>query len=426
MRVNSKNVVASKYEVEVILEGEEWQAELDKAFDHLAKDVVVKGFRKGKAPKEMVKQYINEQKMFANAVDNAVQGNYQKALEEAKLTPIVRPTVEVKDFDDKHIEIVYTVTIAPTVELGEYKGLTVEKEKVEVSEEELNNALKSVQERNADLEMVSDRAVENGDIVNLDFTGYVEGKAFDGGSAKGYSLTIGSKSFVDGFEDQLIGMKAKEEKDILVTFPKNYIADLAGKEAKFHVKVNDIRVKVLPELNDDLALDANLPEVSTLEQLKDYLKKDILHHKEHEAEDKQFQTLIDKIVEGSKAEIADTLVEAQINYKIEGLKKNVEQNGISFDQYLQMTGTDEEKLKESMKDDAEKSVKATFVIEEITKKEDLKVTPEEMEAEVARLAEQYKVPVDEFKKQIANQIEYIFYSLKDRKFYDFIKANNNL
>lgn len=425
MKVETKNLVASKYEVNVIMEGTEWTDEVNKAFNKLSKNVSVPGFRKGKAPKELVQKQLSQQKVYSEAIDSAMQKAYQKALEESKLQPIIRPTVEVKDFDENHFVVDFTVTVAPTVSLGQYKELTVEKEEVVVTEEELNRALRNVQERNAELTIVTDRSVEKNDIVNIDFTGYVDGKAFDGGTAKGYSLTIGSNTFIAGFEDQIIGMKVQEEKDIFVVFPENYVPDLAGKNATFKIKLNDIRVKVLPELDDSLALDADIENVSTLEELKNHLTEDIRKSKQQQQEQKQFQELLNKIVENANIEVADTLVNAQIDYKVDGLKKQIEQNGITFEQYLQMTNSNEEKLRESLVNDATKSVKTTFVVEEIIKAENLNVTGEEVEAELTKLANQYNVPVDEFKGKVKDQLDYLYYSLRDKKFYDFLRANNN-
>ncbi len=424
MKVETKNLVASKYEVNVTMEGTEWTSEIDKAFNKLAKNVSVPGFRKGKAPKELVKKHLSEQKIYSEAIDSAMQVAYQKALEESKLNPIIRPSVEVKDFSEDHFVVNFVVTTAPSVNLGQYKDLTIEKEEITVNEEELNNALRSVQERNAELSMITDRAVENGDIVNIDFTGYVDNKAFEGGSAKGYSLTIGSNTFIAGFEEQIIGMKVGEEKDIFVVFPENYVPELAGKNATFKIKLNEIRVKVLPEIDDSLALDADIENVSTLEELKNHLTEDIKKSKQQQQDQKQFQELINKIVENATLEVADTLVNAQIDYKVDGLKKQIEQNGITFEQYLQMTNSNEEKLRESLVNDATKSVKTTFVVEEIIKNENLNVTSEELEAEVTKLANQYNVPVDEFKGKIKDQLDYLYYSLRDKKLYDFLKENN--
>lgn len=424
MKVETKNLMASKYEVNVTMEGTEWTSEIDKAFNKLAKNVSVPGFRKGKAPKDLVKKYLSEQKVYSEAIDSAVQVAYQKGLEESKLNPIIRPSVEVKDFGEDHFVVNFIVTTAPSVTLGQYKELTIEKEEITVNEEELNKALRNVQERNAELSMITDRAVEKDDIVNIDFTGYVDNKEFEGGSAKGYSLTIGSNTFIAGFEDQIIGMKVGEEKDIFVVFPENYVPELAGKNATFKIKLNEIRVKILPEIDDSLALDADIENVSTLEELKNHLTEDIKKSKQQQQDQKQFQELINKIVENATLEVADTLVNAQIDYKVDGLKKQIEQNGITFEQYLQMTNSNEEKLRESLVNDATKSVKTTFVVEEIIKNENLNVSSEELEAEVTKLANQYNVPVDEFKGKIKDQLDYLYYSLRDKKLYDFLKENN--
>lgn len=424
MKVETKNLMASKYEVNVTMEGTEWTSEIDKAFNKLAKNVSVPGFRKGKAPKELVKKHLSEQKIYSEAIDSALQVAYQKGLEESKLNPIIRPSVEVKDFGEDHFVVNFIVTTAPSVTLGQYKDLTIEKEEIIVNEEELNKALRNVQERNAELSMITDRAVEKDDIVNIDFTGYVDNKEFEGGSAKGYSLTIGSNTFIAGFEDQIIGMKVGEEKDIFVVFPENYVPELAGKNATFKIKLNEIRVKVLPEIDDSLALDADIENVSTLEELKNHLTEDIKKSKQQQLDQKQFQELINKIVENATLEVADTLVNAQIDYKVDGLKKQIEQNGITFEQYLQMTNSNEEKLRESLVNDATKSVKTTFVVEEIIKNENLNVSSEELEAEVTKLANQYNVPVDEFKGKIKDQLDYLYYSLRDKKLYDFLKENN--
>ena len=416
-------LAGSKYEVICTVEEKSWKEAQEKAFEKLAKKVKIDGFREGKVPTEMARKHVNQADIFNEAINSMVQPAFDEVMKEEKLIPVARPSVDVSKVTDTELELKFVLITAPEVKLGKYTGLGVEKEVPSVTEEEVDNAIKSLVDQNANLVAV-EREAKLGDTVVIDFEGFVGGVAFDGGKAENYSLGLGSNSFVPGFEDQLVGTKAGDEKEVKVTFPKQYVENLAGKEAIFKVKVHEVKEKVLPELDEELVKELNIAGVKTVEELRAHEKAHLLEHKEEHAKGDTLNKILDKIVSEAKVEIVEEIIADEI----ENIKKNMEQRiaqqGLTMEQYLQITGQKAEDLDKKYHEDAERNLRAMFVLEEIAKKEELEVTDAEVDFEIAKIADQYKMEVEKVKEILANQLAQFKAELRQKKIQDFLLEKN--
>lgn len=415
----------STYIATVTFDAQEWKNAQEKAYANLAQNVTVQGFRKGKAPLELAKRHIDGRKMIEKAVDILVPQGNQKVLEENNFELLVRPELDVKEVSDDKVVIEYYYVTRPDVKLGQYKDLEISKDNVEVTDEDIENELKALQQKNVSVE-VKDGTIEMDDIANIDFKGFINGVPFEGGEAKGYDLEIGSGSFIPGFEDQLVGAKEGQNLDINVTFPEQYSKELAGKPAVFKIKVNSVKVKVLPEINDDLALDANIEGVSNLDELKAHLNTTVLAKKAQEAEQKAVTTLLDTIFDSSEVEVPEKVVLEEAKNQLENFKNQVAQNGIPFDKYLEITGATEETLIENMKVDAAKNLKASFVLQEIAKEEKVDVTKEDIENEFQAIADQYKMDLETVKKALGSRVNELANQIYQRKIMTFLREANKI
>ena len=415
----------STYIATVTFDAQEWKNAQDKAYANLAQNVTVQGFRKGKAPLELAKRHIDGRKMIEKAVDILVPLGNQKVLEENNFELLLRPEVDVKDVTDETVVIDYHYVTRPEVTLGQYKGLEVAKENVEVTEEDVNAELKALQNKNVELRVKEDEIVV-GNIANIDFKGFVNGVAFDGGEAKGYDLEIGSGQFIPGFEDQLVGAKAGQQLKIDVTFPEQYSKELAGKPAVFEIKVNEVKEKVMPEINDDLALDANIEGVSNLEELKAHYVKTLEARKAQEADQKAFTTLLDTIINSSEVEVPERVAVEDAKNRLEGFKKDVEQRGVPYDKYLEITGAKEEDLFAEMVKEASKNLKASFVLQEVAKSEKIDVTQEDIDTEFQAIADQYKMSLETVKNALAPRTGELANQIYQRKIMDFLREANKI
>ncbi len=415
----------STYIATVTFDAQEWKNAQEKAYANLAQNVTVQGFRKGKAPLELAKRHIDGRKMIEKAVDILVPQGNQKVLEENQFDLLVRPELDVKEVSDDKVVIEYYYVTRPEVTLGQYKDIEIAKDNVEVTDEDIENELKALQQKNVSVE-VKDGAIEMGDIANIDFKGFINGVAFEGGEAKGYDLEIGSGSFIPGFEDQLIGAKEGQDLDINVTFPEQYSKELAGKPAVFKIKVNSVKVKVLPEINDDLALDANIEGVSNLDELKAHLSTTVLAKKSQEADQRAFTTLLDKIVEGSEVEVPERAALEEAKAQLENFKKQVAQNGIPFEKYLEITGTTVETLLDNMKNDSLRNLKASFVLQKIAKIENVDVKQEDIENEFQAIANQYQMDLETVKKALGSRVSELANQIYQRKILTFLREANKI
>jgi len=400
-----EKVEKSQVALTIEIGAEEFEAALQKAYLKKRKNIRVDGFRAGKAPRKMIEAMYGADVFYNDAIDIAFPEAYEAAVKEQELNIVGYPAVEL--VGDINKEVGFTVKaiipVYPEVTLGEYKGLSLEKEEVKASAADVNARLKSMQERNSRLVSV-EREAKKGDTAVIDFEGFLDGVPFEGGKGENHSLELGSGAFVPGFEEQVAGMKAGEEKEIDITFPEDYHAELAGKAVVFKVKCNEVKVKEVPELDDEFAKDVS--EFDTLKELKADLKKQILAEKQKAADESFKDALLDLAAANTNVEIPDAMIEAQARQYVENFKARLMQNGITFENYAKMTGMDEEKMMAEGKEPAERQVRLDLTLAAIIKAEGFEATEEEVEAEYAKTAAEYDMEVDMVKKYVsAEQIK---------------------
>lgn len=407
----------------VEVDAETFKTALDDAFKKVVKQVSIPGFRKGKIPRGLFEQRFGVEALYQDALDILLPVEYPKAVEEAGIEPVDRPEIDVEKIE-KGESLIFTakVTVKPEVKLGDYKGLGIEKDDTAVTDEDVQNELKALQERQAELVVKEEGAVEEGNTVVLDFEGFVDGEASEGGKAENYSLEVGSGSFIPGFEDQLVGLEAGAEKDVEVTFPEEYHAEeLAGKPAVFKVKIHEIKAKELPELDDEFAKDID-EEVETLAELTEKTKKRLEEAKENEADAKLREELVLKASENAEIDVPQAMVDTELDRMLKEFEQRLQMQGMNLELYTQFSGQDEAALKEQMKEDAEKRVKSNLTLEAIAKAENLEVSDEEVDAELSKMAEAYNMPVENIKQAIGST-DAMKEDLKVRKAIDFLVEN---
>ena len=402
---------------------EEFAKGLDQAFKRAVKRVNAPGFRKGKLPRAVFNKMYGEEALFQDAVDFVLPAAYTKAIDELEVSPLAMPDIDVKEISkEEGVKFEAVVTVKPNVELGEYKNLGLEKDSVEVTDADVEERLDSLLSRQAEWQ-IKEGESKKGDIVVIDFKGFIGDEAFEGGEAKGYELELGSGSFIPGFEEQLEGKVAPVDTEVNVTFPENYqVADLAGKEAKFEVTVHDVKEKVLPELTDEFVKEFTKEAASTVAEYKEKLKEEIKLEKENLAEKSYSDKVISTAVENAKVSVPEKLVEQEVNSMFEQFTGNLSRQGLSFDLYEQFTGKGEADLKAEMKSDAENKIKTSFVLGEIAEVEKVEVTDADIDAEVKELATMYNMTEEGIKQRIS--VEDLRGELVIQKTVDFLKANN--
>ena len=379
---------------------EEFEAAVNKAYLKMRGKMNIPGFRPGKAPRKMIESMYGAEVFYEEAVNAVLPDAYESAVDEQKLEVVGYPQVEVESVGKEGAVFKCTVAVYPEVELGQYKGLEAVKAEVKVMAADVNARLKEMADRNSRLVAV-ERAVKKGDTANIDFEGFDNGVAFAGGKGDAFDLEIGSGSFVPGFEDQLIGMKAGEEKDIDITFPENYTPELAGKPVVFHVKVNEVKVKELPAIDDEFAKDVS--EFDTLKELKADIKKKMIEERTTAAQRAFEDVLMTKVAEGVKADIPEEMIELQAQQLVDGFKQQLAAQGIPYDQYLKMTGMEEAKIMADAKEPAANQVKMDLAIRAIIKAEGLEVSDEEVETEMKNVADKYGMDLDTVKKYLRTE-----------------------
>lgn len=402
---------------------EEFAKGLDQAFKRAVKRVNAPGFRKGKLPRAVFNKMYGEEALFQDAVDFVLPAAYTKAIDELEVSPLAMPDIDVKEISkEEGVKFEAVVTVKPNVELGEYKNLGLEKESVEVTDADVEERLDSLLSRQAEWQ-IKEGESKKGDIVVIDFKGFIGDEAFEGGEAKGYELELGSGSFIPGFEEQLEGKVAPVDTEVNVTFPENYqVADLAGKAAKFEVTVHDVKEKVLPELTDEFVKEFSKEAASTVAEYKEKLKEEIKLEKENLAEKSYSDKVISTAVENAKVSVPEKLVEQEVNSMFEQFTGNLSRQGLSFDLYEQFTGKGEADLKAEMNSDAENKIKTSFVLGEIAEVEKVEVTEADIDAEVKELATMYNMTEEGIKQRIS--VEDLRGELVIQKTVDFLKANN--
>ena len=402
---------------------EEFAKGLDQAFKRAVKRVNAPGFRKGKLPRAVFNKMYGEEALYQDAVDYVLPRAYTKAIDELEVSPLAMPDIDVKEISkEEGVKFEAVVTVKPNVELGEYKNLGLEKDSVEVTDADVEERLDSLLSRQAEWQ-IKEGESKKGDIVVIDFKGFIGDEAFEGGEAKGYELELGSGSFIPGFEEQLEGKVAPVDTEVNVTFPENYqVADLAGKEARFEVTVHDVKEKVLPELTDEFVKEFSKEAASTVAEYKEKLKEEIKLEKENLAEKSYSDKVISTAVENAKLSVPEKLVEQEVDSMFEQFTGNLSRQGLSFDLYQQFTGKGEAELKAEMKSDAENKIKTSFVLGEIAEVEKVEVTEADIDAEVKELATMYNMTEEGIKQRIS--VEDLRGELVIQKTVDFLKANN--
>ena len=410
-------------EIVIKVEGKEWEDALDKAFKKANAKAKIDGFRPGKAPKDVYLKHYGIESLFMEASNIAVESAYQKMVEENKgLEIAAQPVLDIRSIDEKYIEYVFTITLKPEVKLGKYKGLGIKKEEVKVTKKEIDEAVEHMREHYKE-NVVKDGEIAKGDIAVIDFEGFKDGKAFDGGKGENYSLEIGSNTFIPGFEDQLVGMKAGEEKDINVTFPEDYHAEnLKGAPVVFKVKVNEVKEVKIPELDKEFFEDLGMDGIDSKEALEAQVKENITAQKDKEAEDKYIDSLLAKIAENTEIDVPETMINDETDRMVDSFAEHITMQGITIEQFYKFTNSTKETLKEQYKEEATKRIKYRLILEAIIKAEKITVSDKEVEEKIEEIATKYNMTKEEVKKQYGENIDYIKYDLEVNKAFDIIKG----
>lgn len=412
---------ANEVKMEITIEAEKFENAIKKVYFKNAKYFNIPGFRKGKAPQNIVEKYYGKEIFYEDAFNEIASEEYEKAVEENKLEVVARPQIDIVTME-KGQDLVFTATVAtkPEVELGKYKGIEIEKIEYNVEDSDIENNLKQMQEKNSRVISV-ETPVEKGNIAVIDFEGFVDGKAFEGGKGENYSLEIGSGSFIPGFEDQVVGMKIDEEKDINVKFPDEYFSkDLAGKDATFKVKVHEIKKKELPELDDEFAKDVS--EFDTLKELKDSIKERLEKDNEQKAKYEKEDAIMKVITEGMKVDIPTGMIEAEVDNMVKDMEQRMSYQGLKLEQYLKMLNKTEAEFKKDYEPQATQAIKSRLALEAIIKAEKIEVTEKEIKEKLEEMAKNYGKTAEELEKNESIK-DYIKQGIESEKAISFLVEN---
>ncbi len=413
----------SHVEVLVTVDETSWKAAQDKAFKKLAANVTVDGFRKGKAPANLVKARVDQVKVMDEAINGLLPTIYQDIIEKDGIHPYAQPKVDVTKLSDTELEVKFVIVTAPEVKLGAYKDLAIGKTEPSVSEEEVKKSIDALLKNNANL-VIKEGEAANGDIVVMDFVGTINGEKFDGGSAENHELELGSGQFIPGFEEQLVGHRAGEHVVVKVTFPTQYVPELAGKDAEFACDIHEVKEKKLPELNDEFVKEQHIANVETVEQLNEFKKAEILNNKTAQAHREYINKVIDTIAKDSTVDIPDEILDSQVESRKQDLEQRMSQSGLTLEQYLTYIGQKEEDFLANLKKEALKDVTGYVIMEEVGKLENLEVTEADLEFEMSKIADQYKMTIDDVKKALANSLGEFKNQIKMQRIEDFLFNNN--
>lgn len=410
-------------EIKMELEGKEWEKCLDKAFHKNNKKAKIDGFRPGKAPKDVFIKKYGIESLFMDAADEAIYVAYDKVISENKdiLDKLVaRPDINIESIDEKKIVLKFVLTMRPEVKLGKYTDLGVKKAKATATKKEIEESIDNMRSRYAE-DVIKDGEIASGDIAVINFEGFVDGKPFEGGKGENYSLKIGSGTFIPGFEEQLIGLKALDDKDVKVTFPEDYHAeDLKGKDAVFKVKVIEVKEVSVPELDKDFFDDLGMEGVTTKEELEETLKKNIIARKEMENENKYLDDLLEAAAKNTEVDVPEVMVKEELDRMIKDYSDHLKMQGITLEQFYQFTNSDESALKDQMREEANKRIVYRLMLEEIAKKEKIEISDDEAQKEAKVLAEKYGVSEEEFLMNFGG-LDIVKYDLRMRRAMDILK-----
>lgn len=409
--------------LEVVVDGEAWENAQKKAFNDFKKNVSIKGFRTGKVPEALLKKQISKEAIFDRAVEGVANEALVEAVKEHNLELVARPTLDYKDASDESVTLVINCVVSPEVTLGEYKGLDIHKDEVNVTDEDVEAELSKVQDRFADWVLREEgQPAEDGDQVTIDFVGKKDGEPFEGGSGENYPLELGSNTFIPGFEEQLVGVKTDDVKDVTVTFPEDYqAADLAGKEAVFTVTVHDIKYKDRPEVNDELIAQLKRDGVETVEKFKEVTKEDLTKERERAADEKFTNDLMEAISDNATVEIPAVMIENEVDNLYRDFTNRMQQSGFTAEQYFAATGQTEADLKATMRPDAQRRVKGSLVLDAVIKAENIEISDEDVEKEYTEMSTLYNMDVEQIKKLLP--AENIKDDLAQQKALELIKSS---
>ena len=409
--------------LEVVVDGEAWENAQKKAFNDFKKNVSIKGFRTGKVPEALLKKQISKEAIYDRAVEGVANEALVEAVKEHNLELVARPTLDYKDASDESVTLVINCVVSPEVPLGEYKGLDIHKDEVNVTDEDVEAELSKVQDRFADWVLREEgQPAEDGDQVTIDFVGKKDGEPFEGGSGENYPLELGSNTFIPGFEEQLVGVKTDDVKDVTVTFPEDYqAADLAGKEAVFTVTVHDIKYKDRPEVNDELIAQLKRDGVETVEKFKEVTKEDLTKERERAADEKFTNDLMETISDNATVEIPAVMIENEVDNLYRDFTNRMQQSGFTAEQYFAATGQTEADLKATMRPDAQRRVKGSLVLDAVIKAENIEISDEDVEKEYTEMSTLYNMDVEQIKKLLP--AENIKDDLAQQKALELIKSS---
>ena len=412
------------HEITINIEGEDWKKALDESFKKKVKNVTIDGFRKGKCPRNIYDKKVGVETLFDGAADSVLQTAYTKAIEEAKVVPVIPAEVELTEIDETHVTFKFVITSRPEVTVKNYKGLGVKEEKAEVTDEEIEEEVKKLLDKYAELVIKEDGSVETGDLVTIDYEGFLGSEAFKGGKGENHPLQIGSGTFIPGFEEQLIGMKREEEREIKVTFPEDYHeASLKGQEATFKVKVHEIKTKEKRELDQDFFDDLALEGVNDEATLKEEVKKNILAQKEMENENIYIDKLLSEVAKNVEVDIPEGMVTEETTRLLKRAEQSMMMQGLNLDLYYQITGQKEEDLRAQLKDEAYQNVLYRLMLEEITKLEKIEVSLDDAKREAKELADKYQMAEEDFLKEFGG-LDMVQYDLEMRRTLERLKELN--
>ena len=407
-------------ELVATVEGEDWKQAQKKAFNKIKKNINIPGFRKGQAPAALIKKQIPAQNILLDAVEAVANDVLSDGVEEHKLVLVDRPELRIDEINEEKVILKFICAVKPEVKLGDYKGLPIKKKATRVTQKDIDAEVERLQQRYADMVVKEEGNVESGDTAVIDFEGFKDGVAFDGGKAESYPLEIGSGAFIPGFEDQLIGMAKEETKDINVTFPEDYqVAELAGQPVVFKVTVHEIKTKVLPEANDELIKEAKIKDVETMEDYRAYVKKNLSERKDRENEENFTNELLEKVVANAEVEIPDAMIERETDEMVREITQRLSAQGFTLEQFAQVTGQDEEKIRAEVRQDAEKKVRVRLVLEAVAEAEQFEISDEEIDAELKAIADQYSMQIEQVRNLISHDA--VSYDLRQRKALELIK-----
>ena len=411
------------HEITIKIEGKEWEEILDKAFKKKNKEVKVDGFRKGCAPKDVYIKKFGIESLYMEAVDGAVDSAYKKVLEDNKLIPIIEPALDVKTINENEVEFVFTIITKPEVTLGEYKNLGIKKETAKVTKKEIEEEIEHLRTQFAEIVVKEEGTVEVGDTAIIDFKGIVDGKELEGGSGENFPLEIGGHQFIPGFEEGLVGVSAGEEKVLNMKFPDDYVADLAGKEVEFTVKVNEIKTRELPEIDEDFFKDLGYEDMKTKEELEKEVEKVLVDRKNAELEDAHIEKCLEKAADNMKVDINDEIIDDEIHRMIHQMEEKLAMQGLNIEQYYEFTGMTHEKLHEQMHDEAVKRVKYRYLIEAVAEAEKIEFTDKEIKDKAKEMADNYGITVDELIKAYGS-LDIVKYDMQMHQALEIIKSGN--